>query len=127
MSLYPLLVITPAPLTHGCVLLTSGPQMEKFLVAPVVAEYLALANRNAGEYAKLAAGLYELVSDSAVNPTLRQRYSHTSCSCEAGVGPVSDQTNARLVRRAYNTITWPAGQEPFETVVKARAILAGQS
>lgn len=82
MSLYPLL-------------------MEKYLVAPIVAEYLALANRNAGEYAKLAAGLYELASDSAVNPTLRQR--------------------------AYNTITWPAGQEPFETVVKARAILSGQN
>jgi hypothetical protein len=54
--------------------------MEKYLVATIVGEYLLMDNRNAGEYYKLAAGLYVLPSDSAVNPTLRLRYAdyHTT-------------------------------------------------
>jgi hypothetical protein len=73
--------------------------MEKLLVGAVVFEYVALGNANLYEYLKLATGLYELPLDSGVNPTLRLR--------------------------AYNTITWPIGQEPFETVVRAREILGG--
>jgi hypothetical protein len=48
--------------------------MEKYLVAAVVAEFMTLDNRNLPEYFKLAEGLYVLPSDSAVNPSLRQRY-----------------------------------------------------
>ena len=106
--------------------------MEKYLVAPIVLEYLSLNNHNAGYYTKLAAGLYELPSDSAVNPSLRQRCaSQSRLACK-----LAYQTRVRLmivlrvrvcVCRAYNTITWPPGREPFETVVQARAILSNNS
>jgi hypothetical protein len=71
--------------------------MEKYLVIPVVQQFLNVNNRNAQHYTALLKALKYLPVDVWDNPTLKTRVN--------------------------NTITWPPGKEPFECVIQARAIL----
>ena len=72
-------------------------QMQKDFVVPVLKQYQALNNRDASYFADLLKGIEPIWPDIYGQPSIKPR--------------------------AFNTLSWPSGREPFQTAVQARAIL----